>query len=316
MFVTYLTSAISIGTVFLYGCVGEIITEKSGQLNLGIPGIMCLGTAGGCYGVYLYMNATANPVAAVLLLVSLVFSALFSCLGGLIYAVLTVFLKGNQNVAGLSLTIFGNGFTQYFMTNVVNRDNFAKAGILIKKLIPLPENPVWFAQIFLSHGFLVYFAIAIAVVAAIILKRTRVGLNLRAVGENPATADAVGINVSAYKLVAILIGSAIAGFGGFFYIMDYLCGSYNNAATVESLGWLSVALVIFSLWRPNLSIFGSVLFGALFIASNYIKGISDQLLSLLPYLVTVIILILTSVFDSKNAQPPASLGLNYFREER
>ena len=319
MFVVFLTSAIAIGAVFLYGCIGEIITEKSGQLNLGIPGIMCLGTAGGCYGVYLYMGSTANPNSFLLTLSMLFFSALFSVLAGGVYALLTVIMKGNQNITGLSLTIFGNGFTQYFMDNVVKRDNFAKASVLIKTPLPFADKLGWFGQIFLSHGFLVYFAIILAIIAAIVLKRTRIGLNLRAVGESPATADAAGINVTAYKLVAVLVGAVIAGFGGVFYIMDYIGGSWQNAAAIEAMGWLAIALVIFTLWRPNLSILGSILFGALYIAANYIKGISFKdmkLLNLLPYVVTVIVLVLTSVLDSKNAQPPAALGLNYFREDR
>lgn len=319
MFVTFLTSAIAIGSVFLYGCIGEIITEKSGQLNLGIPGILCLGTAGGCLGVYIYMNGHQSPNAFVLILSLLFFSALFSVAAGGIYALLTVVLKGNQNVTGLSLTIFGNGFTQYFMDNVVKRDNFAKASVLIKSSLPFSDKLGWFGQILLSHGFLVYFAIALAIVSAIVLKKTRVGLNLRAVGENPSTADAAGINVSLYKVCAILIGSAIAGFGGVFYIMDYIGGSWQNAAAIEAMGWLSVALVIFTLWKPDFSILGSILFGALYIAASYITGISFKtmkLLNILPYVVTVIVLVVTSVIDSKDNQPPASLGLNYFREER
>lgn len=320
MLAVFLTSAIAIGVVFLYGCVGEIITEKAGHLNLGIPGIMCIGTAGGCWGVSLYMKFNfVNPNGLLVMLTLLFFTFLFSALAGCIYAVLTVILKGNQNVTGLALTIFGNGFTQYFMDNFVDRTYFSKASVLIKSALPFADKLGWFGQIFLSHGFLVYFAVAIAIAAAVILKRTRIGLNLRAVGENPATADAVGINVTLYKFVAIIIGSSIAGLGGSFYIMDYISGSWQNAATIEAMGWLAIALVIFTLWKPDLSILGSVLFGALFIASNYITGVSFsqmKLLKLLPYVVTVIVLVVTSVMDSKDNQPPASLGVNYFREER
>ncbi len=320
--VVLLVGAISLGVVFLLGCVGEIITEKAGHLNLGIPGIMCMGTAGGCFGVSLYMNSLSSPdnaVWIVLMLSTIFFAALFGAIGGLIYAFLTVTLRSNQNVTGLALTIFGSGFTQFFMDTYVNRIHFAKASRLISASIIGDLDLGWFGEIFLNHGFLVYFAIAIAIISALILKKTRVGLNLRAVGENPATADAAGINVTKYKYCAILIGSAIAGLGGMFYIMDYIGGSWENASTIESFGWLSIALVIFTMWKPDLSILGSFLFGALYIAPSIMIGISFsqmKLLKLLPYVVTVIVLIITSMVNSKENQPPASLGVNYFREER
>lgn len=308
--------------VFLYGCVGEIITEKAGHLNLGIPGIMCMGTAGGCLGVATYMNSLPAADAAnllPLLLISVLFACLFGAIGGLIYAFLTVSLRSNQNVTGLALTTFGAGFAQFVMDVYVDRTRFAMASKVLRTSLPFAEDLGWFGQIFLSHGILVYLAIALSVATAIILKRSRTGLNLRAIGENPATADAAGINVNAYKYGAILIGSAIAGIGGLFYIMDFIGGSWENSSTIQAMGWLAIALVIFTLWKPDLSILGSILFGALYIAANYITGISFaqmKLLKLLPYVITVIVLIITSIMDRNENQPPASLGINYFREER
>jgi simple sugar transport system permease protein len=166
---------------------------------------------------------------------------------------------------------------------------------------------------------LAYLAIVIAILAALFLTKTRAGLRLRAVGENPFAADAAGINITRYKYLAILVGSAIAGFGGMFYILDYIKGSWQTATVIESYGWLSVALVIFTLWKPGISILGSLLFGALFISPSFITGISfsqTKLLRILPYIVTIVVLIFTSVRGSKENQPPASLGLPYFREER
>lgn len=313
--VEFLVSSIALGVVFLYGCVGEIITEKAGHLNLGIPGIMCLGTAGGAVGVSVYMNGLSNPDGGVwisIILISLVFSVLFSAIGGLIYSFLTVSLKANQNVTGLALTTFGAGFADYVMS-AINKTRFSKASILFKLSISKSSN--WFCQLFLSYGFYVYLAIALAVCAAIVLRKTRVGLYLRAVGENPATADAAGINVVRYKYCAILIGSAIAGLGGLFYLMDYVSGSWENSSTIQAMGWLSIALVIFTLWRPDLSIIGSIVFGALYIEATKLRTIL-YLLDAIPYIITILVLILTSVFDSKENRPPASLGLPYFREER
>lgn len=312
----FLIGAIALGIVFLYGCVGEIVMEKAGHLNLGIPGIMCIGTVGGAVGVSLYMGGLPAGGQAQwfpLILSATFFSILFSALGGLIYGFLTVTLQSNQNITGLALTTFGAGFANHFM-NAVDKTGFAAASRVISRgFVDNGANPV--ARLFLSYGFYVYFAIAIALVAAFVLRKTRVGLNLRAVGENPATADAAGINVTAYKYAAILIGSAVAGIGGLFYVMDYVGGSWENAATIQSFGWLAIALVIFTIWRPDLSIVGSVLFGALYLEATKLR-IIFYLLDAIPYFVTILVLILTSVFDSKNAQPPASLGLNYFREER
>ena len=175
----------------------------------------------------------------------------------------------------------------------------------------------------MSHGILIYVAVVIALVSAYILNRTKTGLRLRAIGENPAAADAVGIKVDRYKYLAILIGSGIAGLAGCFFILDYIQGGYDSYYIMESLGWLSVALVIFTLWKPNLAIFGSILFGALYILpnANIIASITAQtalkkVIELVPYLVTVIVLLVISITGSKMAQPPASLGNNYFREER
>ena len=321
MFVVFLTSAIAISTIFLFGCVGEIITEKAGHLNLGLPGIMCAGSAGGCYGVSLYMNSLADPSKAswiLLILISVALAFAFAAVFGGIYAFLTVSLRSNQNVTGLALTTFGAGFTQFFMNSYVDKSNFAKASLLFKASLPFADSLGWFGDIFLSHGVLVYLAIVIALIAGIVLNKTKVGLRLRAVGENPGAADAVGINVNRYKYSAILIGSGIAGLGGLFFVMDYIKGSWQNASTIEAFGWLSIALVIFTLWKPIVSIPGAIVFGGLYIACSYLRVSFNvmKLLDMLPYVVTIIVLIITSIRNSKENQGPASLGLAYFREER
>ena len=317
----FLVSAISIATVLLFGCVGEIITEKAGHLNLGIPGIMCMGTAGGCLGVSLYMGTLQSPDEAswvLLILISLVFSAVFSAALGLVYAVLTVTLRCNQNITGLAVTIFGSGATNFIMS-FVDRTNFDPAGKLISSSLPFAEKLGDFGKIVFGHGVFVYIAIATAIVSAIVLNKTRVGLHLRAVGESPATADAAGINVILYKYVAILLGSVISGLGGFYYIMDYIKGSWENAYTIEAFGWLAIALVIFVLWKPNVGIFGAILFGCCYIVAFIIPGITPtqrEIIKILPYVVTIVVLIIISIRKKREHQPPASLGLPYFREDR
>ncbi len=317
----FFVSAISIATVLLYGCVGEIITEKAGHLNLGIPGIMCMGTAGGCLGVSLYMDKLESPEQAswiLLVLISLLFSTVFAAALGGVYALLTVTLRCNQNITGLAITIFGSGATNFIMS-FVDRTHFDPAGKLISSSLPFAEKLGGFGRVVFGHGVFVYLAIAAALICGIVLSKTRLGLHLRSVGESPATADAAGINVTLYKYGAILLGSAIAGLGGFYYIMDYIKGSWENAATIEAFGWLAIALVIFVLWKPTIGIFGAFLFGACFIVAFVIPDINStqrEIIKMLPYVVTIVVLVLTSIRKKREHQPPASLGLPYFREER
>ena len=312
--IEYLLSAVPLGMTFLYGSTGEIITEKAGHLNLGIPGIMCIGAAGGCFALQCMYGTTISPVLIVFF--AIMFSFISGALAGLLYSFLAVTLQANQNVTGLALTTFGVGLMKFIMSKLVS----------LKYLYAVDyfRFPFTRSTGALKYcGVMVFLAIAIAIVAAYILKKTRVGLYLNAVGENPATADAVGINVTAYKYIATCIGSGIAGLGGLFYIVDY-SGSQEAYLSIEALGWLAIALVIFALWRPNISIFGSAIFGALYVAGAFIPSIRElhvsmsatPLLKMLPYVVTIIVLIVTSIKNNRENQPPASLGLPYFREER
>ncbi len=333
MFISLLVSAITIGSVFLFGCTGEILMEKSGHLNLGIPGVMCFGTFGGCLGASIFMSGySADPLSAPwigVVFMSVLFSALMSLIAGLIYALLTVTFRCNQNVTGLALTTFGAGCADYFMT-LIDKSYLSYASkilrlniyddVILKNNPALAENAgISVLQIFLGYGIIIYLAIVIAVVAAIVLKKTRVGLSLRAVGENPATADAVGINVTKYKYAAILSGSVISGLGGLSYVMDFVGGSWENSSTIQAFGWLAIALVIFCVWKPTLAILGSLVFGFLFILPNAVTGITFLMmktLNLIPYVITVLVLIVTSIVGKRSVQPPSALGLSYFREER
>ena len=309
------------GTIFLFGCVGEILTEKAGNLNLGIPGIMCIGALGGSYGVMLYTNGVTDMSTISgfwLVLTAIFFSMLFSAAAGLIYAFLTVSLKANQNVTGLALTTFGVGFMKFFAKRI-DMSHFVEASKYFKNLFPFSSKLGWFGEIFLSHGVLVYLAIAVAILSSLLLNRTRTGLYLRAVGENPATADAVGINISKYKYGFIVLGSAIAGLGGLYYVMDKTAGTTLAEAPIDSFGWLAVALVIATMWKPTVAIFGSILFGALSMLAIDLKALSFsdlKIFEMFPYIITVLVLILTSIFGKKDIQPPASLGQSYFREDR
>ena len=173
-------------------------------------------------------------------------------------------------------------------------------------------------QMLFSYGFLTYLAIILALVLAFFLAKTRKGLNLRAVGESPATADAAGINVTVYKYLATCIGGGISGLGGLFFVMEYSGGTWINNGFGDR-GWLAIALVIFALWKPVNAIWGSILFGGLYILYLYIPGLdrgAQEIFKALPYVVTIIVLVFTSLRKKREYQPPASLVLAYFREER
>ena len=325
--VSFIPRAVMQGIPLLYGSTGEILTEKSGNLNLGIPGIMYVGGICGVIGAFFYEQAVpADQMSGFLaILIPMLCSLLGSLLMGLLYCFLTVTLRANQNVTGLTMTTFGVGIGNFFGGSLIKLTGSEVPSIALSatsgyfaKSLPFAKSLGWFGQIFLSYGFLAYLAIILALLSSYFLKHTRPGLHLRSVGESASTADAAGINVTRYKYLATCVGSMIAGLGGLYYTMDYIKGTWANDGTIESLGWLAVALVIFCLWRPMNAIWGSVLFGALMILylRMPIMIIPDQLYKILPYVVTVLVLILVSIRRKREDQPPASLGNAYFREER
>ena len=326
---SFLPRAIAQGIPLLYGSTGEIITQKSGNMNLGIPGVMYVGGICGVIGAFLYEQSlpspeAMNPVLAVL--IPTLFCLIGSLLMGLLFCFLTVTLRANQNVTGLAMTTFGVGFGNFFGGSLVKLSGadmpflaLSATSNCFKKSLPIADKLGVFGDLILGYSFLVYLAIAVALIAAYIINRTRTGLHLRAVGENPSTADSAGINVNRYKYFATCIGCMIAGLGGLYYVMDYASGIWANNAFGDR-GWLAIALVIFTIWRPNVGVLASFLFGGLYILHMYIpSGMNlavKELYKMLPYVVTIIVLIISSLRNQRDKQPPQSLGLPYFREDR
>ena len=316
-----LQAAIVFGTVIMFGSLGEILSEKSGSLNLGVPGIMYIGAISGLAGAYFYESGAAHPIGIIALIIALLCTIAASVIAGLIYSFLTITLRANQNVTGLTLTIFGTGVANLFggsmsqMAGGVGHISVAVTSGAFRAALPVFHG----ISVLSGLGCLVYVALIIAIVLSYLLNRTRKGLNIRAVGENPATADAAGINVTRYKYLSTCIGSAVTGMGGLYYTMDYIKGTWANDGGIAMLGWLAVALVIFARWKPLQAIWGSYLFGILFWLYFYIPGLtrsSQELFKMLPYVVTIIVLVVVSMRRSRENQPPAGLGLPYFREER
>ncbi|MEE0408347.1 MAG: ABC transporter permease [Oscillospiraceae bacterium] len=326
-FVSFFPRAVMQGIPLLFGSTGEILTEKSGNLNLGIPGIMYVGGISGVIGSFFYEQSAAGQLNGFLaIMIPILCSLLGSLLMGLLYCFLTVTLRANQNVTGLAMTTFGVGVGNFFGGSLIKLTNsevpsiaLSKTSLFFKTTLPGADSTGWFGQLFLSYGFLAYLAILIAIGASYFLNRTRAGLHLRAVGESASTADAAGINVTKYKYLATCIGSMIAGLGGLYYVMDYANGVWSNNAFGDR-GWLAIALVIFTIWRPSASIWASILFGGLYILNIYLPTGTQmavkELYKMLPYAITLVVLIIVSLRKKREDQPPASLGLSYFREER
>lgn len=309
IWLTFLSAAIAAGTPLLFATLGGILTEKSGHLNLGIEGMLLMGAiAGFATGV-----ATASAALA------LVMAAAAGAAGALIYAFLTVTLRANHVVTGLTLSIFGSGLANFAGTRFVGVVMPAeiKQSLTQIKLPLLADIPV-LGPILFTNNFLVFSVYIIAVLAGIYMYKTPAGLNLRMVGENPAAADAAGIAVSRYKYAHILAGGALCGIGGAYISMDYL-PTWQNDITA-GIGWIAVALVIFTAWNPYKAILGSIFFGGLSIIKYRLQGfqlpISPHLLEMLPYVATAAALIISSIKKSRENQPPAALGTPYFREDR
>ncbi|MDR1821659.1 MAG: ABC transporter permease [Oscillospiraceae bacterium] len=323
----FIAAAVLAGAPLLYGTLGEILTEKSGNLNLGVEGMLFMGGVAGLCGSYFYEQYAVNPIGAVSAIIALVCAFLAAAAGAAIYSFLTITLRANQNVTGLALTIFGAGLGNLVGDSIAmsNATKVMAAGAATKAafntaLFPefLSKLPV-VGKILFSYDFLVYLALLTAVILALFLKKTRRGLNLRAVGENAAAADAAGIAVNRYRYLATIIGGGISGLGGLYIVMN----SGNGVGGVwvhnciNGVGWLAVALVIFATWNPLRAILGSLLFGALSVARLYFPlGIPAQIYDMLPYLATIAVLIGVSMRAKRENQPPGALGVPYFRENR
>lgn len=309
----FLQIAVQGGTPLLFGTLGGIMNEKVGHLNLGVEGMMMMGA---CIG-YLAALKTENAFLAILA------AGLASTICALIYAVLTVTFRTNHTVTGLVTTIFGTGLAN-FIGKSLSTQNLSRefiASLASFKVPVLYEIPILGEMIF-NQSIYVHIGIICAILLYIYMKKTSMGLKMRMIGENPGAADASGINITLYKYVHILIGGFLCGLGGAYITLVYV-PVWTDSVT-GGLGWIAVALVIFSTWSPVKAIFGAYFFGMLrglgFKLQNVeiplIGTIPSQFLDMVPYVVTVLALIFMTMRKKKENQGPAALGLPYFREDR
>ncbi len=312
----FLVAAVLAGTPLLFGTLGEIMNERVGHLNLGVEGMMSLGAVAGFMVGYKTDNFVLAMIAA--------FAA--GALGAAIYALLTVTFMANQTVTGLTLTIFGIGLTNfigyYFLGKSEEGTLKLPAGITAQMRsihIPVLSDIPVIGPLLFSYNPFVYIGVVIALLLGFYYYRTKLGLNVRSIGENPASADAAGINVTKWKYINIIVGGGICGIGGAYTIMITNGGVWISNC-VGGLGWIAVALVIFATWKPVNAIFGSLAFGAMRILKYYVNKeiipIPDAFYDMLPFIITAVILVVVSIRQNKEKSQPAYCGSNYFREER
>ena len=306
---SFLVATIASGTPLLLATLGETLTEKVGNLNLGVEGMMLLGASFS----FVAGMASGSPVLALLA------GMAAGGIGGLIYAFVTVSLRANQVVTGLSLTIFGTGLANFVGKSFTGLTLPTQVTALFQRVqIPLLGDIPVIGQALFNQSIFVYFGYAAAALMWIYLGRTSMGLRARAVGENPGSADAAGIRVGAQKYAHICVGGVFSGIAGA-YLSLYYSTTWQPGITA-GMGWIAVALVIFSMWNPLRAVLGAYLFGALRIIGFQFQSlginIPAQFVDMLPYVVTVVVLVFVSVRRSGKIPPPGSLGKAYFREER
>jgi len=317
LLVVVLAQAVLYGTPLLYAALGELLAERSGVLNLGVEGMMLFGAAFG-----FWVSQRVHGSEAAVLLLAVVGAAVSGAAMAAIHAVLTITLRANQIVSGLALTIFagGLGLSAYFGNEVHLADLPATVQFGSIDVFGLEDLPV-LGPILFDQSALVYASWVLTLLVALYLARTRWGLNVRAVGEAPASADAMGVNVTLYRYAHVLVGGALAGVGGACFSLSITPGWVAGDTLVSGAGWIAIALVIFAFWRPELCLVGAYLFGGLsslpFALQAHDVTVTPELLQSLPYVMTIVILVIVSTgFAKRRLGAPAALGIPYVREER
>ena len=324
--ISFLFYSVRMGVPLLFGTTGEIVSEKSGSLNLGVEGLMSIGAIGGYY-----LGCVTNSF-----ILGLLGAFLSAALGGLIYAFLTITFQANQNVTGLTLTIFGVGVYEFIGRSLTASGKFPKMEASSQMMfmksdvgIPYLRDIPYIGKLLFSYNIMVYISVALAILLWIYISKTKKGLKLRATGENYGAADACGVNVTMYRYIHTVCGAGISGLGGLYLAVVINGGSWNES-WINGMGWIAVALVIFAKWNTVMAIMGSFLFGALTVLQSWNGNLKDEFPSLLgwvdmipnefyqmlPFVITVVVLIVSSITDKGKGEQPTCCGINYYREER
>lgn len=312
--VQLLASAVLFGTPLLIAALGELLAERSGILNLGVEGMMLVGAVSG-----FLVSQRIGGAGWTALLVAVVAAGVVGGGMGLIHAFLTVTLRANQIVSGLALTIFGGaiGLSSYIGDSQHLTGQAARHQFEALNLFGLSDLPI-LGPVLFHHTLFVYGSWVLVAAVAYYLYRTRAGLHLRAVGEDPAAADAMGISVTGYRYVHTVAGGVFAGVAGAFYTLA-LSGNWSNGITAGA-GWIALAMVVLAFWRPELVVVGAYLFGGIAALGPNLQArnvsLPPELFSALPYLMTIVVLVLvSSAWARGRLNAPAALGTAYMRGE-
>ncbi len=304
-FIAIFSSAVIAGTPILLAALGELVTERAGITNLGVEGMMLMGAVSGFMTAIVTGNSWLGLMAAMLAGGAM----------GLIHAALTVSLRANQVVSGLALTLFGTGLSGYL--------GKAYIGIPVAepfRTLPLPilSDIPFFGPVLFRHDILVYLSWLLVLVLWLFLQRTRAGLHLKAIGENPGAADSLGINVAGLRYLYVVVGGMLCGAGGAYLSLASAPSWLENMTAGR--GWIAVALVIFALWRPWRALAGSYLFGGIDALGFHLQAagvhVSHFFLQMLPYIFTITVLTVVMARRGGRIAAPGALGLPYDREER
>ena len=306
-FLGLVVATIQFATLLYLAALGEAIAERSGVLNLGVEGMMAVGAVCGYIGAV----STGSPW------LGLVIGALAGAGTAGIHAVVAVGLGADQVVSGLALTILGLGLANFIgdgYTDDPRRSQFTDIDV------PLLSDIPWIGETVFSTTPVTYLAVALGLGTWFVMNRTALGLGVRAVGESASTADAAGHSVAVIRAVAVLVGGAFAGLSGAYLTTTAIVGAWSEGL-IAGRGWIAVALVIFGAWRAGRVATGAVIFGFTLALQTRLQpfgvDFSPILLSMRPYILTVIVLIVISIRARHQPSPaPAGLGIAYRREER
>ncbi len=303
--VSILAAAITAGTPILYAALGELVAERAGILNLGVEGMMLMGAVCG------FMGAVATGDSWFGLAMAMLAGGLMA----LLHAFLTITLRANQVVSGLALTLFGTGLSGYLGKAYIGMP--VPKPFAVEPLGLLANIPV-LGPVLFKHNVLVYFGYVLVLLLWFFLYRTRQGLFLRALGENPAAADAMGIKVFSLRYLYVVLGGMLAGLGGAYLSLAYAPSWLENMTAGR--GWIAVALVVFALWNPVRALAGSYLFGGIDALGFHLQmigvPISVFFLNMLPYVFTILVLVIVLARQGGRLTSPGALGVPYNREER
>ena len=298
-----LNATLQAATLLFVAALGELITEKSGILNLGVEGMISVGAVAG------FMTAVNTNNIFLAVIVGVLSSSAFAS----IHAVVTVVLKQDQTVSGLILTILGLALSSLIGKNYVGK----KLDTKLESLFSI-DDPSNILQVLLSQNIIFYVAILLMIVVSYTLKNTMFGRRLEAVGEDSKAADSMGLNVTKTQFIATCLGGAFAGLSGVYLTLSYV--PYWTDNMTAGRGWIALALVIFGGWKPYRTALGAVLFGFLEALvprlQTYGFELNPYIVKIAPYIITILILVLLTIYKGGKTGAPKNIGIPFFRENR